>query len=74
MTLASVNGGIRVRVPEDTKADVSARCTNGRVNVSDLSFDADGEPSRRHVEGRLNGGGGRIELSTVNGGVTLGRS
>lgn len=74
MTVSSVNGGVRIRVPEDTKADLSARCTNGHISVSDLSFDAEGGQSRRRVEGRLNGGGGRIELSTVNGGVTIGRS
>lgn len=74
MTLSSVNGGVRLRVPEGVKADVSARCTNGRVSVSDLSFEAEGEQSRRRLAGRINGGGGRIDLTTVNGGVAIGRS
>ena len=74
MTLSSVNGGIRLRVPETVKADVNARCTNGRVSVSDLSFEAEGEQSRRRAAGRLNGGGARFDLSTVNGGVAISRS
>lgn len=73
--LASVNGGVRLTIPSDTRADVAARCVNGRVRIDEaLSFDAEGETSRRRVAGRLNGGGARIELQTTNGGVTLGRS
>lgn len=73
--LASVNGGVSLTVPADTRADVTARCVNGRIRIADeLAFDAEGESSRRRVEGRLNGGGARIELQTTNGGVALGRS
>ena len=31
----------------------------------------DGNPSRRHLEGRLNGGGPRIDLEGVNGGIRI---
>ena len=72
--LTSVNGGVRLTVPADTRADVSARCVNGRVDVDDLPIAVDGEQTRRRVQGTLNGGGTRIELQTTNGGVTLGRS
>lgn len=75
VALASVNGGISLTVPGDTRADVTARCVNGRIRIADeLVFDAEGETSRRRVDGRLNGGGARIELQTTNGGVALGRS
>jgi hypothetical protein len=72
--LTSVNGGVRLKVPEDTRADVRARCTNGRVSVDDLDIAVAGEQTRRRLDGTLNGGGGRIELQTTNGGVRLGRS
>ena len=72
--LSSVNGGVRLDVPGDTKARVSARCTNGRVDVSALPLAVDGEQTRRRVQGTLNGGGARIDLQTTNGGVTIGRS
>ncbi len=74
VTLTSVNGGVELKVPQDTSAQVRARCTNGRVSVDDLPFTAEGEQTRRRVDGNLNGGGGRIELQTTNGGVSLGRS
>ena len=74
VSLASVNGGVRFAVPEGTQADVTARCTNGRVSVTDLALDVEGEQTRRRVSGRLNGGGARIDLQTTNGGVSFRRS
>lgn len=74
VTLSSVNGGVRLAVPGDTRADVHARCVNGRVSVSDLPLESEGETSRRRLDGALNGGGARIDLSTTNGGVAISRS
>jgi hypothetical protein len=76
VSLASVNGGVKLAVPADTRANVHARCVNGRVTVSDLDVatDDDGESRRRRLQGTLNGGGARIDLQTTNGGVTIGRS
>jgi hypothetical protein len=72
VTLESVNGGVRLAVPEALKADVVARCVNGRVDVSDVGLAVSGEATRRRVEGRLNGGGGaRLDLGTTNVGVRL---
>lgn len=73
VTLASVNGGIRLAIPTDTKADIRARCTNGRVTVTDLPLSTEGESSRRRLEGAINGGGAQFDLQTVNGGVSIGR-
>ncbi|MGE0039898.1 MAG: DUF4097 family beta strand repeat-containing protein [Vicinamibacterales bacterium] len=69
--LESVNGGVELAMPADSKADISARCTNGGVSVTGLDLVASGEQTRRRVEGALNGGGARVSLSTVNGGVRL---
>jgi hypothetical protein len=68
--LGTVNGGVTLGLPETAKADVLATCTNGGINVSGLKMEVT-EQSRRRVEGKMNGGGTSIELSTVNGGVRL---
>ncbi len=68
--LSTVNGGVTLGVPETAKADVVASCTNGGINVSGIKLEVS-EQSRRRVEGKMNGGGTPIELSTVNGGVRL---
>ena len=72
--LEAVNGGVSITLPEDSRADISGRCVNGGVSTSGLSLDTVGEQSRRRLEARLNGGGARISLQTVNGGVSVGRA
>ena len=59
-------------LPATAKANLSATCANGGISVSEeLKFEAT-DKSRRHVEGRLNGGGTPIELRTTNGGIRVG--
>ncbi len=69
--LTTINGGVRVALPETSKATVSATWVNGVITMSGLQFEVE-EQSKRHFEGRLNGGGTLIDLKTVNGGITLG--
>ena len=66
----TVNGSVDLTIPADAKADVDANCVNGRISVTGMKLDG-AEPTRRHVGGRLNGGGPRIALETVNGGVRI---
>jgi hypothetical protein len=71
--LESVNGGVSLSLPSDSKADVNARCVNGGISISDLALEATGEQTRRRFSGKLNGGGVRVSMETVNGGVKIGR-
>jgi len=66
-----VNGGLEMRVPRDAKATISASITNGGISAGDLAIESTGENTRRRLEGRLNGGGGRIQIGGTNGGITL---
>ena len=70
VNVKTTNGGVVLTVPEDAKADLSASCTNGGINVSGLKLDTT-DSSRRHLEGTLNGGGTPIELRTTNGGIRV---
>jgi len=70
IALRTTNGGVTLTLPESAKADVSASCTNGGISVSGVKLEVS-EQSRRHLEGKLNGGGTPIELQTTNGGVRL---
>ena len=49
-------------LPATAKATVSASCTNGGISVGSTGNFEVSEQSRRHLEGRLNGGGTPIEL------------
>jgi hypothetical protein len=68
--MGTVNGGVRLALPESAKARVSASWVNGGMRRSGLNFDVR-DDSRRHFEGVLNGGGTAITLTTVNGGITI---
>jgi hypothetical protein len=71
ISLETTNGGVTLMLPETAKATVSASCTNGGISVGSLDNFEVSEKSRRHLEGRLNGGGTEIELQTTNGGIRL---
>ena len=73
--LESVNGGVTLSLPAASKADIAARCVNGGISVTGLDVEVVGEKTRRRLDGKLNGGGGaRVSMETVNGGVKIGRS
>ena len=69
--LECTNGGINVRLPREAKATISASITNGGISSDSLPIDVVGEKSRRRLEGRMNGGGPRLQIEGTNGGITL---
>jgi hypothetical protein len=72
--LEAVNGGVTLNMPADSKADLTGRCVNGGVSVAGLEVEKLGEATRRRLDAKLNGGGARVSLETVNGGVKFGRT
>lgn len=65
----STNGGISVRLPRDARLSVDASTTNGRVHSD---FDVPGAAKgKRSLKGDINGGGGRLVLSTTNGSIEI---
>lgn len=71
INLECTNGGIRLRLPRDAKATLSARITNGGIDAENVDIALTGEATRRRLEGRLNGGGPRIDLEGTNGGIRI---
>jgi DUF4097 and DUF4098 domain-containing protein YvlB len=69
--LRTTNGAVRLTLPPEAKANVSATCVNGSIDASGLALDLMGEQSKRRLRGRMNGGGTPIELNTVNGKIEL---
>lgn len=68
----TTNGSVSLKVPTDAKATISTRWTNGGFEMSNLSIE-ETEKSRRRFDGRLNGGGSKIDIETTNGSISLGR-
>jgi len=76
--IETVNGGVTLALPSESKATIAARCVNGGVKVEDLDIARDEQANdfdkRRRLNGTMNGGGASVKMSTTNGGVRLSRS
>src|SRR5688500_5517297 len=76
--LITVNGGVTLAMPSESKATIAARAVNGGVRVSD-EFKAEQEPEsheferRRRFNGTVNGGGAKVNVNTTNGGIRINR-
>jgi hypothetical protein len=71
LKMSSTNGSIRVDLPADVKADLDAEWVNGGVDVDSAFGVPRPASSARQLTAQLNGGGPRISVSTVNGGVRI---
>jgi DUF4097 and DUF4098 domain-containing protein YvlB len=68
----TVNGRIRLALPSDAKATLKAACLHGRIEIDrKLNVKNELENDRRRFEGKLNGGGPKIEVDTTNGAVEI---
>lgn len=65
------NGPLKLRVAQSINANLSATATNGRIEVKAAKFEPLGDQTARRVRGRLNAGGVPIELTTINGSITV---
>jgi hypothetical protein len=76
--LETVNGGVTLELPSESKATVGARCVNGGVHVDGLDMALDEQSGeldkRRRLNGTLNGGGANVKMNTTNGGIRLTRA
>ncbi len=71
--LSTVNGSVRLTLPEGLNADVSARTVNGGITSDFDQIEVRKKYGPRSAEGRLGTGGRELALSTVNGGIRISR-
>lgn len=76
--LETVNGGVTLALPSESKATIAARCVNGGVKVDSLDISKDEQSNdserKRRLNGTMNGGGANVKMNTTNGGIRLSRS
>ena len=76
--LETVNGGVTLALPSESKATIAARCVNGGVKVDSLDISKDEQSNdferKRRLNGTMNGGGANVKMNTTNGGIHLSRS
>ena len=64
------SGSIGLRLPADASFDLDARSSSGSINTNH-PIEMRGSLSRRHVQGRVRGGGPRIDVSAGSGSIQL---
>lgn len=69
----TVNGSVTVELPPGANADVEAATVNGSLE-SDFPLTVQGRFMNRRLRGKIGDGGHRLELETVNGGITIRRT
>lgn len=70
LSYSTVNGSVRVHLPENANADIELSTVNGSLE-SAIPITMQGRMDRRHIRARLGSGGARLKFSTVNGSVEL---
>ena len=67
------DGSVRAALPDDLAANLSLSTGDGSIH-SDLSINDVHEPSKRRLDGKLNGGGRMLEIHTSDGSIQLNRT
>lgn len=73
LSFRTTNGSITVTLPEEIRADLTARTTNGTVKT-DFALDEASTRRRTRMIGKINGGGGKLDLKTTNGSIKIGKN
>jgi len=66
----TVNGAVTLRLPATVNADVRLSTVSGGIQ-SDFPVQMSNDPGPKHAEAVLGAGGQRLDVSTVNGGISL---
>jgi hypothetical protein len=73
LTFKSVNGSVKVELPDDLSADVRFKSLNGRIS-SDFPITISGGFVGHSAKGQIGNGGRELSIETVNGSVELKKS
>ncbi|HEX2862555.1 MAG TPA: DUF4097 family beta strand repeat-containing protein, partial [Lacunisphaera sp.] len=72
IVLETVNGSCLLVLPANAAFDLDTDTVNGRINCDfPITLEHSG---KRELHGAVNGGGNRVELKSVNGGLTVERA
>jgi DUF4097 and DUF4098 domain-containing protein YvlB len=67
------DGGVSLTIPENFAADLSLHTGDGHITL-DLPVSVQGKYESNSIHGKLNGGGGLLNIHTGDGSIRLGKS
>jgi hypothetical protein len=72
-TLKTGDGSVAMTVPANFAADVTLHTGDGHITL-DMPLTVEGQYESNEVRGKLNGGGGLLDIHTGDGSIRLGKS
>ena len=71
-SLHTSSGGITMTVPPDAAFDLDARTNSGSIDsVHPVTMEVTGHIDKRHIQGKVRGGGPLIEASCSSGSIRI---
>ncbi|MBN2185163.1 MAG: DUF4097 family beta strand repeat protein [Candidatus Krumholzibacteriota bacterium] len=70
LQIKTVNGGVKVELPDDAGAELDIKTLNGKVRTN-FELNRVKRIRRNRIEGEIGDGEGYIHIRTTNGGVTV---
>lgn len=71
-SLHSSSGGVTMTLPPDAAFDLDARTSSGTIDsVHPVTMTVTGKVDKRHIEGKVRGGGPLVEVSCSSGSVRI---
>ncbi|MBN2071860.1 MAG: DUF4097 family beta strand repeat protein [Candidatus Krumholzibacteriota bacterium] len=70
LSIKSVNGSVKLELPEDAGAELDIKTLNGKIRT-DFELNRVRRIKRSRIEGSIGDGDGYINIRTTNGGVTV---
>ncbi len=71
-SLHSSSGGISITVPPDAAFDLDARTNSGSIDSAHpVTMEVTGRIDKKHVQGKVRGGGPRVEASCSSGSIRI---
>ncbi|MFZ0388901.1 MAG: DUF4097 family beta strand repeat-containing protein [Calditrichia bacterium] len=70
MEFHTTNGSIDLQIPESIQCDLQAKTSNGTI-TTDFPLEIKGKYNSKQVDAKINGGGGRLDLKTTNGRISI---
>ena len=71
--ISSSDGAIRLQLPANLKADLDLAASDGSIDCK-LPLSSNGDASKHHIRGQLNGGGALLEIRSSDGSIHVGQS
>jgi DUF4097 and DUF4098 domain-containing protein YvlB len=71
--IRTTNGSIILNLPASLNCILELSTTNGGIDLNDITLDVISQHKNKYIKGKMGKGGPKIDASTTNGGIKVGK-